>query len=132
MAQIPQVLEGDARPFLPIRPIPENMDYLDMKKTDRLYKLLQPFPKKKFIPLDEMKKISRNAKLYSTIQEHRCNGTETKRHVQLEAGIELYFEAVVRDYFESGVRVEFQGDPRGHTVKLYADKDSMSIGLDLE
>lgn len=71
---------------------------------------------------NEIQDMVRMSKSYSRIQEHDCNGTKTKRMESTERGLEKRISAIAEKF---GLKVEFQGDPRGFTVKLHAQKSNV-------
>lgn len=106
------------------------------KRGRDLARCLAPFIGESDRVLQTCSLIARLARTHHRLQEITCNGEltpdEQKREAQIEARILLLVASLPARYGKGALSVEFQGDPRGDTVKIVVpgDRGGNTWGLD--
>lgn len=95
------------------------------QSLDLALSLSHHYPKKSIATLEDFATpLNRLGRKYSRIQERWCNevmsAAQTTRVERIESQIETAVKRTVHN-FDPTMPVEFQGDPRGHTIKLVID-----------
>jgi hypothetical protein len=71
---------------------------------------------------DNMHRLVKLARAHCKLQEHSCNGELTPRQASREKNIEKEIAGICKVY---QLTPEFQGDPRGYTVKVHSPKKNV-------